>query len=445
MSRANCRIVRAAGVVIFFFLLSQAAQVNRQTAGLAFIDSRALAQGGRIFNVKEFGAKGDGMADDTAAIQRTIDKAPDRSTIYFPAGTYLVANFVVKKRSGLSFNGEERTAVIRRKPGAARMATFQGSSDIVVTKLAFDANGIDSYGGVVFYAAKGVVIENNSFVDSAPKHNRAGDHYSFVLGKGAEPSRDVKILNNVMEFLQLEVDHAKNVVIEGNIVKRPIGTSGIGIFTVGNDAVAEDYVIKKNTVIDPPKAGLHAVLDPPASRNCVFRRIAFIDNTIIRTKTAGYAIQIGTLDNSQRTTGNVFEDITVRDNRIRIESGAPPSGPMIFANSSKAAGVVFKRLAVVGNEIHNQGRGNKGYAIELRYIQDSVVADNTIKGVADGISLAGALRSNELRNNTVEVSGVGFRVDGSLGQNRAADNRVLGQPRQPWTLTNLNASDVIDR
>lgn len=399
---------------------------------LELVDRRALAQGGgKILNVRELGAKGDGAADDTAAIQKAIDAAPGGSTIYFPAGIYNVSNFVVKKRSGLTFTGEERNSLIRRKPGAARIATFEGSSAIAITKLAFDANGIDAYGGVVFYAAKGVLIENNSFVDSAPKHNRAGDHYSFVFGKGAEPSRDIKILNNVIEFLQLEVDHSKNVVIEGNTVKRPIGTSGIGIFTVGNDAVAEDYLIKKNTVIDPPKAGFHAVLDPPASRNCVFRRVAIIDNKIIRTKTTGYGIQIGTLDSSKATTGNVFEDVTIKENLVRIEPTAPASGPMIFANSSKAAGVVFKRLTITGNEIHNDGPRNKGYAIDLRFVQDSLVADNKIKGVADGISLGGGLRSNELRNNTVEASGTGYRID--------------GHPRPAGSLSNRNTSEIIER
>ncbi|HEY3417465.1 MAG TPA: glycosyl hydrolase family 28-related protein, partial [Armatimonadota bacterium] len=39
-------------------------------------------------NVKTFGAKGDGVADDTAAIQQAFDGMKEGSTVYLPAGAY---------------------------------------------------------------------------------------------------------------------------------------------------------------------------------------------------------------------------------------------------------------------------------------------------------------------------------------------------------------------
>src|SRR5437867_3070293 len=193
----------------------------------------ALAQErGKVVSVKAFGAKGDGVADDTAAIQAAINAAKASETIYFPSGIYDVSNFVVKNRSGLSFAGEGQKSVIRQRAGAVRMATIEASRDIVISNLAFDANGIVSYGGVVFYAVTGVRIENNAFIDSAPKPIGGTDRYSFVFARGSVPSRDIKILNNVIEDLQLEVDHSQKVVIERNSVKRAVATAGIGIFTI---------------------------------------------------------------------------------------------------------------------------------------------------------------------------------------------------------------------
>lgn len=41
-------------------------------------------------NVRDYGAEGDGRADDTRAIQRAIDDASDGDTVYIPAGTYML-------------------------------------------------------------------------------------------------------------------------------------------------------------------------------------------------------------------------------------------------------------------------------------------------------------------------------------------------------------------
>jgi polygalacturonase len=440
------------GALLFFSPLSTApvrSTSNSSVHGIMALSEKrqavAFAQVDRkVINVKEFGAKGDGAMNDTRAIQAVIKAAPDGSTIYFPAGTYILSNFLVNNRSRLSFRGEGRKSLIKQGAGATRIATFAGSSDIVISELAFDANGITSFGGVMFYAATRVRIENTWFMDSAPKRVGSTDRFAYVFGKGPVPSRDIQIRNNIIEDLQLEVDHSQGVVIEGNTVSRAVLTAGIGIFTVGDNAVAEDYVITRNTVIDPVGSGFSVVIDPPKSRNCIFRRITITNNQVIRKKTADYGFRIGTLDNSQATTGNVFEDIVIRDNRIRIETTAPPPRQMIFANTSAAASIVFKRLTVSGNTIENEGPRSTEYAIDLRRIQNSVVADNVVKGVVNGIYIGGDLLSNEVRNNLVEASDIAYGLEGSLGENKVTNNRIVGNPRTGWKISGLKASDSVD-
>ena len=51
-----------------------------------------------IINVKQYGAKGDGINDDTVSIQKAIDKNPLK-TIYFPCGTYGITNKIVIKQA----------------------------------------------------------------------------------------------------------------------------------------------------------------------------------------------------------------------------------------------------------------------------------------------------------------------------------------------------------
>ena len=59
-----------------------------------------------ILNVKDFGAVGDGITDDTAAIQATINAAPSGgATVIVPPGVYLVSEAIHINDGGLHFSG----------------------------------------------------------------------------------------------------------------------------------------------------------------------------------------------------------------------------------------------------------------------------------------------------------------------------------------------------
>lgn len=66
----------------------------------------------RVFNVRQFGAMGDGNADDTHSIQLAIEAASQMEgtidpwgkggIVFFPAGRYKVAaTLVVEKQAGI--------------------------------------------------------------------------------------------------------------------------------------------------------------------------------------------------------------------------------------------------------------------------------------------------------------------------------------------------------
>lgn len=117
---------------------------------------------------------------------------------------------------------------------------------------------------------------------------------------------------------------------------------------------------------------------------------------------------------------------------------------MIIANSSAAAGLVFTRLVVTDNRIENNGLSGTGYVLDLRRPQHSTVAGNSVKGAANGISLAVDLLHNEIRDNVVEASGIAYRIEGSLGENKAYNNRILGSPQTQWKVSGLKASDSVE-
>ena len=65
-------------------------------SGISFVSQ---AQNNRVFyNVKDFGAKGDGVVIDGVAINKAIEEAANAGggTVFFPAGNYLSGSIHLK-------------------------------------------------------------------------------------------------------------------------------------------------------------------------------------------------------------------------------------------------------------------------------------------------------------------------------------------------------------
>jgi len=75
-------------------------------------------------NVRDFGAKGDGVAKDTAAIQRAIDATvkPGRGTVLLPAGRYLSGT--VHFRSNITLH-LENGAILLASPDEADFDPYE--------------------------------------------------------------------------------------------------------------------------------------------------------------------------------------------------------------------------------------------------------------------------------------------------------------------------------
>lgn len=59
-----------------------------------------------VYNVVGYGAKGDGVTDDTAAVQAAIDALPaNGGVVYFPPGDYKITSTLIIPKAGVSFLG----------------------------------------------------------------------------------------------------------------------------------------------------------------------------------------------------------------------------------------------------------------------------------------------------------------------------------------------------
>jgi hypothetical protein len=124
------------------------------------------------FNVKDYGAAGDGIADDTAAIQAAITAA-DAVTggrVFVPDGTYVCGDIALKDNIRLE-GSSTKTTVLKAKPGTVN-AVIVGASgdtvtDAVVTKLTINGNntGGAQCRGVQVTSGARILVSRVSFTD----------------------------------------------------------------------------------------------------------------------------------------------------------------------------------------------------------------------------------------------------------------------------------------
>lgn len=95
-------------------------------------------------SVKDFGAVGDGVTNDTAAIQAAINASQTtKNAIYIPAGTYVVTSELLVNYTGLSIFGDGPEATILAARGNFGQILRLGSSaaEILISGVAFWQTG----------------------------------------------------------------------------------------------------------------------------------------------------------------------------------------------------------------------------------------------------------------------------------------------------------------
>jgi hypothetical protein len=92
-------------------------------------------------SVKDFGAVGDGVVDDTAAIQSAITATQGfGGRLFFPPGTYMVSSLSISR--SLQVNGCGPLAVVKQKPGVSgNIFSITGTGiNVMFNGMTFDGN-----------------------------------------------------------------------------------------------------------------------------------------------------------------------------------------------------------------------------------------------------------------------------------------------------------------
>jgi Endopolygalacturonase len=77
-----------------------------------------------IYNVKDYGAKGDGKTDDTAAIAKTFDAMTNGGIIHFPDGVYIISGLVISNKDDFLITASPSARLKRKRLYLGNLITF---------------------------------------------------------------------------------------------------------------------------------------------------------------------------------------------------------------------------------------------------------------------------------------------------------------------------------
>lgn len=140
--------------------------IQYQPAGTGAIATTVQAKLRESVSVKDFGAKGDGVTDDTAAIQAALDSGA--SLVFFPLGTYKITTVLTARQKTVLYGAGKGKSVISAVGCAALYAanSVQGTYDINIRDLSLSGDSSGSgRNGIQLMGDSGVNVGRVSIRD----------------------------------------------------------------------------------------------------------------------------------------------------------------------------------------------------------------------------------------------------------------------------------------
>lgn len=401
-----------------------------------------------ITNIKEFGARGDGAADDTGALIAALAAMQlTGGTLYFPPGTYILTNGIPVTNNNITLSGAGPSSVIQTNTTNGTntyMFEFSGSN-VCVENLKLRRGTNTTNAGTALGVAHMIGLANtltnwqlrDCYIDGnmTGQITRPGFYYTEVMAKGeiATHPRGLSIINNYWTDTgsrAIDIRCVQDVVIAENLfrdcgVNEPSGNPGTCVevqsydatntlrpsnnVTIANNVFQRwgDGAINCGGTLDLTITGnvcqgasVFGVEPLGIQENCI--AILGGERTVISNNTCTLVRSAGILIRTQIVTGTVIKnlyDMVVSNNTL--VGGLAPSGAVcetalqVYGLNSGA----FARNIVVANNalrttnialLSNTGSGLTNVAIT----GNSVVGTTTASGSCISISNSTATISN---------------------------------------------------
>lgn len=263
-----------------------------------------------VINAKDSGAKGDGTADDTAAIQRAINQAAHTGgTVLIPDGTYLINALVsVQLKSDMTLRLSDG-AVLKAMPNAE-----QGYSIVKIDNVS-NANLFggtllgerDEHQGTGGEWGMGVYVNaasNISIVRTTAKNNWGNGFYV----RGA--SRNIQVCSVMADNNRrqgMSIIAVDGMLVKDSIFRNTNGTApqaGLDIEPNENDTVSNVRILNSHFV-DNRGIGVQIYVAPRSVRS--IRDVVVDGNTVTGNRLGGIWVE--------NTNDNRIVNNTVQANR----------------------------------------------------------------------------------------------------------------------------------
>jgi parallel beta-helix repeat protein len=347
----------------------------------------------RTLDVRSFGAKGDGVTDDTAAIQSALDAAgaSGGQTVLFPAGTYKLTDtlFVDSNTSLVGVGATSvllQTTVDRGTIYNRKWDDGTGNSNINVSSLTVDGGGVGGI-GIAFAGVKGGSVKD-VFVKRLTGYGiwlwASGE---IIPGFQGLPTMNVTVsgctVTDVID-VGIEMDASDTCTVTGNSISVRSGYAAISAWNG-----AANCVITNNTIIGegskPPATAFRVGPRADVTYARVTENIVFRGNVAknvlhgcvvsgLRSGPKNITFADNKLTSWDAATGGVGVDLTICD-QIVVQGNTLTN---------------FHTPISIGNPVAHPGTPG--------LTQDVTIKGNTING--GGTSLIYLLRSGAITGNS---------------------------------------------